>query len=149
MHITPATPADLDDIARLFDAYRQFYEQPADAALARRFIEARMQRGESVILLARGDDDAALGFCQLYPGFCSIEAAPIQVLYDLFVQPEARRAGVGRALLIAAEAQARAAGIARMDLTTARSNLKAQALYESLGWVQDRIYLGYNRQVAG
>ncbi|WP_085315433.1 GNAT family N-acetyltransferase [Derxia lacustris] len=149
MQIASATLADLDCVAALFDAYRQFYEQPADVALARSFIEARMRRGESLVLLARADDGAALGFVQLYPGFCSIEAAPIRVLYDLFVQPAARRAGVGRALLLAAEAQARADGIARLDLTTARSNLKAQALYESLGWVQDRVYLAYNRHIRG
>ncbi len=36
-HITThlATPADLDVLAPLFDAYRQFYAQPADLALAR------------------------------------------------------------------------------------------------------------------
>lgn len=38
----------------------------------------------------------------------------------------------------------RAGGFARMDLTTARTNLPAQALYESLGWRQDQVFLAYN-----
>lgn len=47
-----ATPADLDALAPLFDAYRQFYEQPANVALARAFLAQRMHSQESVILLA-------------------------------------------------------------------------------------------------
>ncbi len=40
-----ATTADLDSIAPLFDAYRQFYQQEPDLELARRFIGARLQNG--------------------------------------------------------------------------------------------------------
>jgi len=145
--IHTAIPEDAKLIAPLFDAYRQFYEQPADADAALAFITARLERGESVILLARRPDGSALGFCQLYPSFCSVLAAPIYVLYDLFVVPDARRLGVGRALLLAAEAHARATGHARMDLTTARNNLRAQALYESLGWVRDEVFLTYARHL--
>lgn len=145
--IHTAIPEDAALIAPLFDAYRQFYEQPADADGALAFITARLERGESVILLARRPDGRALGFCQLYPSFCSVLAAPIYVLYDLFVVPDARRLGVGRALLLAAEAHARATGHARMDLTTARNNLRAQALYESLGWVRDEVFLTYARHL--
>ncbi|WP_338500221.1 GNAT family N-acetyltransferase [Delftia tsuruhatensis] len=145
--IHTAIPEDAALIAPLFDAYRQFYEQPADADAALAFITARLERGESVILLARRPDGSALGFCQLYPSFCSVLAAPIYVLYDLFVAPDARRLGVGRALLLAAEAHARATDHARMDLTTARNNLRAQALYESLGWVRDEVFLTYARHL--
>ena len=145
--IHTAIPEDAALIAPLFDAYPQFYEQPADADAALAFITARLERGESVILLARRPDGSALGFCQLYPSFCSVLAAPIYVLYDLFVAPDARRLGVGRALLLAAEAHARATGHARMDLTTARNNLRAQALYESLGWVRDEVFLTYARHL--
>ena len=145
--IHTAIPEDAELIAPLFDAYSQFYEQPADADAALAFITARLERGESVILLARRPDGSALGFCQLYPSFCSVLAAPIYVLYDLFVVPDARRLGVGRALLLAAEAHARATGHARMDLTTARNNLRAQALYESLGWVRDEVFLTYARHL--
>jgi ribosomal protein S18 acetylase RimI-like enzyme len=143
-----AHPADLPAIAELFDLYRQFYEQPADRALALDFITQRMQRRESVILVADAGTDGLMGFAQLYPSFCSVEAAPIYVLYDLFVRPGARQAGVGRQLLLAAEARATADGMARMDLTTARTNHTAQRLYESLGWVRDEVFLAYNRRVS-
>ena len=88
-----------------------------------------------------------MGFCQLYPSFCSVEAKPIYVLYDLFVAPQARRGGAGTALLRAAEATAQTKGKARMDLTTAKTNLGAQAAYEALGWVRDEVFLSYSKRV--
>lgn len=165
-HITTrlATPADLDVLAPLFDAYRQFYAQPADLALARAFLAERMERQESVILLAvapavsaaldtdscidtSAEDGRVMGFCKLYPTFCSVEARPIYALYDLFVRPEARRSGAGKALLLAAESLAAAHGKCRMDLTTARTNLTAQAAYESLGWIRDEVFFAYSKTV--
>ena len=65
VHIRPATPADADTIAPLLDAYRQFYEQAPDLAGARAFIAERLEREESVILLAMDGAQAAVGFCQL------------------------------------------------------------------------------------
>jgi ribosomal protein S18 acetylase RimI-like enzyme len=134
---------DLDALAPLFDAYRRFYEQPGDIALASAFLNERLERGESVIFVAEAEQQL-LGFCQLYPSWCSVAAARIFVLYDLFVDDGVRRAGVGRQLMLAAQAFGRAAGAARLDLTTARTNARAQALYESLGWRRDDVFLTYN-----
>jgi ribosomal protein S18 acetylase RimI-like enzyme len=142
-----ATLADLETIALLFDAYRQFYEQTSDLAVARSFIQSRLQNSESVILLASNELGHVVGFCQLYPTFCSVEAKPIYSLYDLFVNPAARRSGAGRVLLKAAEKLAAENGKARMDLTTARTNKPAQAAYESLGWVRDEIFYAYSKSV--
>lgn len=142
---------DLDRLAPLFNDYRQFYEQPDDLSLARRFLQERLQRAESVVLLATAETPSDngppcdVGFCQLYPTFCSVEAQPIFSLYDLYVTPAARRLGAGRALLRAAESLALERGVARLDLTTARSNHRAQALYESEGWVLDEVFLAYQR----
>ena len=148
VHTRLATLQDRNTVAALFDAYRQFYERAPDLALATQFIAARMEKQESVILLAEDGDKNALGFCQLYPTFCSVEAQPIYVLYDLFVTPQSRKTGAGRALLLAAEELARAHGKVRMDLTTARTNLPAQQLYASLGWVRDDVFLAYSRRIA-
>lgn len=140
--------ADLPALAHLFNLYRQFYEQAPDLGLAQRFIAERFARQEAVVLVAETPMHELVGFCQMYPSFCSVEAAPIYALYDLFVLPEARQLGVGRALLLAAEARAATDGKRRMDLTTARTNLKAQSLYESLGWVRDEVFFAYSRRVA-
>jgi ribosomal protein S18 acetylase RimI-like enzyme len=142
-----ARDTDIPAVAELFDLYRQFYEQPPNKSLAQQFITDRLNNRESVILVAESTSSGLLGFCQLYPTFCSVEAQPIYLLYDLFVLPSARKAGVGRLLLLSAEAKAASEGKARMDLTTARTNKSAQSLYESLGWVRDDIFFAYNRRV--
>jgi ribosomal protein S18 acetylase RimI-like enzyme len=149
MHITTreARANDLPAIAALFDLYRQFYEQPPNLPLAQAFISERLVRQESVVLVAESAHAGVLGFCQLYPTFCSVEAQPIYVLYDLFVHPSARQSGAGRLLLQAAESRAAADGMVRMDLTTAKTNAAAQSLYESMGWVRDEVFFTYSRQV--
>ena len=144
MNIVAASAAHLDQVAELFDLYRQFYDRPADADLARRYMSQQLENGSSVVFLALDDDGRALGFTQLYPTFCSVAAAPIYVLYDLFVHRDARRAGVGRALMEKAREHAEHTGARRIDLSTAIDNAPAQALYESLGYERDTKFYGYS-----
>ncbi|MGD9597128.1 MAG: N-acetyltransferase family protein [Steroidobacteraceae bacterium] len=145
--VRQATLADVEAVAVLFDAYRQFYGRDPDPALATGYIRARLGNRESVILVALDNAGRVAGFCQLYPTFCSVEAAPIFTLYDLFVAPGSRRGGAARALLSAAETLAADSGKVRMDLMTAKTNASAQALYESLGWVRDEAFHTYNRRI--
>jgi GNAT superfamily N-acetyltransferase len=147
MEIREYESRDLDEVARLFHDYRVFYEQRSDRELAAQFIAARAEARESVILVADLGNGMLTGFCQLYPSFCSVAAAPIYVLYDLFVADSARRSGVATGLMQAAAQRAKVDGKVRMDLTTAKSNVKAQALYESLGWTRDDVFYTYNLTV--
>nr|WP_319566457.1 GNAT family N-acetyltransferase [uncultured Rhodoferax sp.] len=142
-----ATEQDIPAVARLFDAYRQFYEQVPDLALATTFIGERMARKESHILLAVDGQGEAMGFCQLYPSYCSVIAQPIFTLYDLYVAPGARKLGVGKGLLQAAEELGRSHGVARLDLTTARTNNNAQSIYRAMGWALDEVFLAFNKKV--
>ncbi len=145
--LATTAPDDIRAVATLFDAYRQFYEQAPNRALAEQFIISRLQNAESVILVAEDAQQTMTGFCQLYPTFCSVDATPIYSLYDLFVAPEHRKTGTGRVLLLAAEEQARRDGKTRMDLTTAKTNLPAQSLYAALGWKRDEVYFAYSKPV--
>jgi ribosomal protein S18 acetylase RimI-like enzyme len=142
-----ATINDLDVVASLFDAYRQFYGREPDFSLARSFMRDRIQNRESIVFLASNEANEVLGFCQLYPTFCSVETKAIYLLYDLFVTPAARRSGAGRLLLQAAERLAAENGIARIDLATAITNAPAQAMYESLGWVREENFYAYSKRV--
>ena len=141
-----ATVADVALLAPLFDQYRQFYQKAPDLERATQFVAQRLQNGESVVMLAFAGA-TPVGFCQLYPTFCSVEAATIFVLYDLFVATTARQTGAGRALLRCAQDYARAAGAVRLDLSTAKTNLKAQALYESEAWQRDNVFFSYSRSL--
>ena len=144
-----ATLDDLDALATLFDGYRVFYKQSSSPALARAFIEERLQRDESVIFIARDDGTReAFGFTQLYPMFSSVSARRIWVLNDLFVIPAARKRGVARALMDCARDFAMEAGALRLILETAEDNHAAQALYESLGYVRESGERHYSLELA-
>lgn len=132
----------LDLLAPLFDAYRVFYKQPSDLEAARSYLWARLSRLESVVFLAISGE-TGLGFTQLYPSFASVSLGRVWILYDLYVAPEARRQGIGRALMERAREFAQATGAVGMELTTAVDNRPGQALYESLGWVRDEAFYYY------
>jgi ribosomal protein S18 acetylase RimI-like enzyme len=148
MNVRFANAHDAKPLSVLFDAYRQFYAQTSNIALAETFISERINHKESVIFVAENNTKKLVGFCQIYPSFCSIAAAKISVLYDLFVDPTARNTGVGRALMLAVHAYAAKNGMARLDLSTAKTNINAQKLYESLGWVRDEIYFYYSLETS-
>lgn len=133
MIIETAEQRHLAEVSRLFDLYRQFYECEPDPDLAFDFISARIQNRESKIFVAM-DGETALGFVQLYPSFCSVEAIKIQILYDLYVDSTARNLGVGELLMNRASEFAQDSGASRVDLLTAHSNVIGQHLYEKLGY---------------
>jgi ribosomal protein S18 acetylase RimI-like enzyme len=141
-HVRRATQDDADCLAPLFDAYRRFYERPSDHGLARDFLKHRLSRNESVVFVAESAGEL-LGFVQLYPSFDSVEAGPVWILHDLFVNPAARQRGVGRALMEAARRLAAQTGAAGLSLATASDNLVAQRLYESLGYRRDERFFHY------
>lgn len=135
--ISRAGPADLDALAALFDAYRQFYGQPSDLKRARQWLRERLRFGESVVLVAKRGG-AAAGFVQLYPMFSSVRTAKTWILNDLYVDAGSRRGGVARSLLDAAASFAREDGAAGVSLETTLDNAAARALYRAVGWNEDQ-----------
>lgn len=135
MTVHRAGPADLDALAVLFDAYRQFYEQAPDLHGARAFLGARLANDESVIFIAR-DDAGAAGFTQLYPLFTSVGMRRLWLLNDLYVAADRRRGGAARLLMDAARAHAIETDASGIMLETQKTNAPARALYEKLGYRQ-------------
>jgi ribosomal protein S18 acetylase RimI-like enzyme len=145
--IRQAVLADLDDLASLFDGYRQFYGQASDVEGAHGFLRERLHHGQSVLFIARdGSAPAAraVGFTQLYPSFSSVSMAHTFVLNDLFVAPGHRRHGLGARLLHAAADHAQALGAVRLTLSTAHDNLAAQSVYRAQGWQRDERFQVYH-----
>jgi len=140
-HLAAGDPL-ISEAGRLFDAYRQFYEQASDVDAATAFLAARLARQESTIVLALHGDEA-VGFMQLYPTWCSVAMAPIWVLYDLYTTPAARGQGVARRLLDEAQRLGKASGAAYLQLSTAHTNLTAQRVYEDHGWTMDSVFRTY------
>ena len=144
MEIIRAQAKDVDLIAPLFNAYRQFYKAPSDVESSRQFIFERLTKDESVIFLAM-EDDRALGFVQLYPLFASVALQSLWLLNDLFVDSAARNQGVGEALMKRAEQFAHETGSRGLFLRTATDNFPAQKLYEKCGWVRDETFYRYDK----
>ena len=65
------------------------------------------------------------------------------ILNDLFVAPEWRRRGIARMLMEAARELAIETGAARLTLATAKNNVRAKALYKSLGYQVDSVFDHY------
>jgi ribosomal protein S18 acetylase RimI-like enzyme len=145
LKISRASAEDASLLAPLFDAYRVFYGRPSDLKLAEKYLFERLAADEAVIFFCRRSPvGSPVGLTQLYPSFSSVSAGRIWILNDLFVSPEARRLGVGRALIQAAHDHARSTGALRVVLSTAHTNQPAQALYESIGYNQDTEFRSYS-----
>ena len=134
---------DLGQLVPLFDAYRGFYGQPSEPAVSSGFLRQRIEQDQSFILLALNAAGEGVGFTQLFPSFSSVRAAPIFILNDLFVTPQARGQGAGAALLREAARWARGRGAVQLVLSTARDNQVAQRLYAAEGWVRDEEFFEY------
>src|SRR5437588_12811591 len=143
LRIARAGLTDLDDLAPLFDGYREFYGQRSDPAAARAFLSERIERDESVIYLAYTGPREAAGFAQLYPSFSSVSMKPLWILNDLFVRSDIRRGGVARALLERARQHAIDTNTKGLVLSTGVTNKAAQTLYESCGWQRDDEFFQY------
>lgn len=140
--VVRATPADVGEVAPLFDAYRQFYGKASDEEAARRFLFARLSKAEAVLFIAR-QGKQAVGFVNLYPVFSSVNLTRQWILNDLYVVPEARKLGAGRLLMERAHQLGIATRANSLTLETASDNVPAQHLYEGLGWKRDDQFYRY------
>lgn len=134
VQVRSASMADIGELTRLFDRYRMFYEQPGDLDLARSFLTERIEKNESKIYVGDNGDGTCCGFTQLFRSFSSVSARPIWILNDLYVDKSARRKGVGRMLMNKARDFATKTAAKGILLETGKTNVYAQALYESLGY---------------
>lgn len=130
-----ASLTDLNHLSVLFDAYRVFYKQESSIQSAKKFLEDRMQKKQSVIFIAYTGQDI-IGFTQLYPTFSSVTLKESYILNDLFVSSAHRKKGVATSLLNTAKKYCIKNNAKGLALETAVDN-PAQHLYEKLDWQKD------------
>jgi len=85
------------------------------------------------MLIGAWRDGKLVGYACLYWTFTSLVPAEIVLMNDLYVEPQARGEGVGRALIEASAAIARERGAQRLQWITATDNETAQRLYDTTG----------------
>jgi ribosomal protein S18 acetylase RimI-like enzyme len=123
---------DAEAIGRLLHDFNSEFEDPTPGptVLAERVREL-LAAGEITVLLG-GSEPHGLAVLRFRPSFWT--GALDCYLEELYVVPERRRQGLGRALMEAAIDLARGEGAAHMDLGTSEDDVAARALYESLGF---------------
>ena len=145
--IRAARPDDVSTIAALIRALAEYehleHEVVLDeAVLARHLFGARPY---AEVLIAEDDNASAVGFALFFHNFSTFLGRPGIYLEDLFVRPEARGRGLGKALLVELGRLARARDCGRIEWAVLDWNEPSIAFYRSLGalpkdeWILYRI----------
>ena len=129
-----ATPADLDSIhgfiLALADYERLRHEVRADKATLGRHLFGPKTMAEVLIAEEAG---VPLGFALFFHNFSTFEGKPGLYLEDLFVAPEARGRGVGKALIVRLAKIALERDCARFEWWVLDWNQPAIDFYRSIG----------------
>ena len=134
MKIETVRERDLGDLLPMLVAYCDFYDADPGEENLRVFALTLMERpDEGVQLIARGEGGEPLGFASVFWTWQTLGAARVGVMNDLFVWPEHRGQGVGRALIEASAGRARERGARWLGWDTAPDNRTAQRLYDTTG----------------
>ena len=134
LSIRPATPADLPLIAQLIRDLAE-YEKLAHEV---RFDEAVLgeklfgQRPYAEVVIGE-IDGTPQGFALFFHNFSTFEGKPGIYLEDLFVRPEARGSGLGKALLSHLAMLAGDRDCARLEWSVLDWNTPAIGFYQKLG----------------
>jgi ribosomal protein S18 acetylase RimI-like enzyme len=127
-----AEPRDAEAIAQLLYDFNTEYDEPTPEPpqLAERIRE--VMGGDTIVLLA-GDGPDGLAVLRFRLSLWS--TAKECYVAELYVVPQRRGQGLGRALMESAIELARREGADWMDLGTSEDDVAARALYESLGFI--------------
>jgi ribosomal protein S18 acetylase RimI-like enzyme len=131
-----AEPHEAEAVGDLLIAFRDHngYDRPSDNAMLA-VVDRLVEDPKTEFLLAAVDADAPpSGVCQLRFRLSVWTASDDCWLEDLYVRPEARRGGVGQALIELALERATARGCRRIELDTTEDNAAALALYRRNGF---------------
>ena len=124
--------ADAPEVARLLHDFNTEFSDPTPGVEALSERARRLLATGEITVLLGGERPDGLAVIRFRPSIWT--AALDAYLEELYVAPERRRHGIGRALLEAAMEAARAAGATRMDLATSETDTAARALYDSCGF---------------
>ena len=132
--IRPATAADVPIILELIRALATYERAPNDVTATEDGLSKVLfgEKPAAEVLLAF-EDETAVGFAVFFHNFSTWLGRPGLYLEDLFVRPEDRGKGYGRALLIHLAKIARDRGCGRMEWAVLDWNDAAIQFYRKLG----------------
>jgi GNAT superfamily N-acetyltransferase len=137
LRVWRAEAADAVDVARLIAEFGAWWGQNVVAEdEVRRSVE-RIMGGDDGEYLLGAVGGEPVGVCQVRFRWSVWKSAEDCWLEDLFVREEARRSGLGRALVEAALERAGERGCKRIELDVNEDNSAALALYEACGFLTE------------
>jgi GNAT superfamily N-acetyltransferase len=132
-----AEPADAADVARLIADFGDWWGKNVVPEDEVRASVERIMSGDDGEYLLGAVNGAPVGVCQMRFRWSVWKSAEDCWLEDLFVREDARRSGLGRALVDAAVERARERGCKRIELDVNEDNVPARALYEACGFLTE------------
>ena len=129
-----ATPADVPVIAELIRALAEYEKLLHEVVLEESALRAHLfgPRPYAEVLIAE-DEGQAVGFALFFHNFSTFLAKPGLYLEDLFVRPEARGRGHGKALLARLAKLAVERGCGRFEWSVLDWNENAIRFYKGMG----------------
>ena len=137
MRVWRAEAADAADVARLIADFGDWWGKNVVPEDEVRASVERIMSGDDGEYLLGAVNGAPVGVCQMRFRWSVWKSAEDCWLEDLFVREEARRFGLGRALVDAAVERARERGCKRIELDVNEDNTAARALYEACGFLTE------------
>lgn len=135
MTLRPALESDLDTIIELIHALAEYEREPEAVRLDRNELRQHLfgPRPFAEVILAETADGESAGFALFFHNFSTWEGKPGIHLEDLFVRPEFRGAGYGKALLAKLARIAVERGCARLEWAVLDWNEPSIQFYRALG----------------
>ena len=130
-------PAVIDDVPLILQLIRDLatYERAPDEVTAteRRLVDVLFGKRPAAEVLLAYEKETPVGFAVFFHNFSTWLGRPGLYLEDLFVKPEMRGKGYGRALLVHLAKIARDRGCGRMEWAVLDWNKPAIEFYKKLG----------------
>jgi ribosomal protein S18 acetylase RimI-like enzyme len=142
MTIRPMTREDLPAVARLSG---ELGYPVAEPAIARRFEE--LSNDANGLFVAANSDDGVVGWIHVVSAR-TLTDEPMAEIDALIVEEAARSRGVGRELVLAAEAWAEAGGLATLRVRTRVTRERAHRFYEKAGFALTKTQHVFDKIVA-
>jgi GNAT superfamily N-acetyltransferase len=132
--IRPATVADVSTILELIRALATYERAPSEVTATESGLrEVLFSKKAAAEVLLAFEKDRAVGFAVFFHNFSTWLGRPGLYLEDLFVRPEDRGKGYGRALLVYLAKIARERDCGRMEWAVLDWNEPAINFYRKLG----------------
>jgi GNAT superfamily N-acetyltransferase len=134
LRLRDAARDDLPLVLRFIRALAEYeklsHEVSADEATLEAFLFGEPRRAEALVAERQGE---AVGFAVWYYGFSTFLGRPSLYVEDVFVDPAARGAGIGKAIFAHLAARALQQGCGRMEWSVLDWNAPSIAFYRSIG----------------